>query len=417
MDRIKVASDNLMDRTIELLPKYPTGCLLNRKWIMHRFNEPNESDFHKVYLEANLALLRGALLTGFLFGLAVLALDYWLAASGLISWQALTGTIVALPLVLAMLIASFHRTAYKFLTRLGIAVGLSIAAIMLLTTSFVEGQTMGSTFTGYVLVTFYIYLFLGQHFWPAFITAIALFVSFLAAIEIHGNTTDMLVFGSFLIVTNLICSVSLYCHENYHRKSFLEKQMLKDLASRDPLTGLPNRRTLDEYLDNIWSYAKRESQPIALALIDIDHFKAYNDTYGHQAGDRNLVAVAQTLEKAVHRPLDFTARYGGEEFVALLVGSTAQDAERIINDLRLQIQALDIPNKTSSTANTVTVSAGVAHLYPHNTSHSIEGFIQLADEALYKAKNNGRNRVILSGDLEDKSMKTGFFRIKPFRVA
>jgi diguanylate cyclase (GGDEF)-like protein len=406
-----------MDSVSESLPKPPAFRQVDGGGASHRFDEPLENEFHEVYLAANLTVLRGALLIGFLFGLTVLAYDYWIAEFGFSSWSVQARTIVSLPLVLAMFLASFHPNAHKFLTLLGIAVGLSIAAIFLLLSTFAEGQTMGSTFTAYVVVTFYIYLFLGQRFWPAIITAMALFVSFMAAISLQGEIADMMIFGTFLMFINLVSATCLYCHEKYHRRMFLEAKALKKLASLDALTGLPNRRTLDEYLNKIWSYAKRESQPIALALIDIDHFKAYNDNYGHQAGDQSLIAVAQILEKTMRRPLDLAARFGGEEFVALLTGSSAQDAEWIINSMRLEVQAQKIPHETSPTAAMITISAGLAHLYPSRTDHSLQGFIQLADQALYQAKNNGRNRVYLSGDQDDIDTKTGFFQLKSFKVA
>jgi diguanylate cyclase (GGDEF)-like protein len=156
---------------------------------------------------------------------------------------------------------------------------------------------------------------------------------------------------------------------------------------------------------------KREGQPIALALIDIDHFKRYNDNYGHQAGDLTLTAVAKILREAARRPLDFVARFGGEEFVLLLPGATKDAAEEITNNLRQAVQALNIPHKASPTGTNVTISAGVAHLYPHETGHSIQGFVQLADQALYDAKRLGRNSVYVSGPRQDISTKTGMFEL------
>jgi diguanylate cyclase (GGDEF)-like protein len=368
-------------------------------------------------LEANLTLLRGALIIGFLFGLTLLALDYWLEEPGFSSWSVPVRAAITQTLVLAMLLASYHPASRIFLTQLGSAIGLSIAATLLLLSTFAEGQTMGTAFTGYVVVTFYIYLFVGQRFWPALVTAMALFVSFLAATSLRGQAADMMLFGAYLFFINLISATCLYYHEKNHRRSFLETKSLKELASLDSLTGLANRRALDDYLAHIWSHAKRESQPITVALIDIDHFKAYNDNYGHQAGDLTLIAIAQTLGKVIHRPLDFTARFGGEEFVVLLSGTTALDAEQIINTLRLQVQNLNIRNEASPTATMITISAGLVCLYPHSTNHSIKGFIQLADQALYQAKNNGRNRVCIAGNQDDFQTKTGFFQIKPSKVA
>ena len=383
-----------------------------------RFQEPLESEFRQAYLTANLALMRGALVIGFLFGLTTLALDYWLAEPRFSSWSIPVRAAITQPLVLAMLLASFHPAVPKFLTRFGIAVGLTIAATFLLISTFAAAETLSSSFSGYVVVTFYIYFFLGQRFWPALVTAMALFGSFLAATGLQGQMTDMMIYGTYLMFVNLISATVLYSHETNRRRMFLESKALKDLARRDSLTGLANRKAFGEYLGNIWSHAKREAQPIALALIDIDHFKAYNDHYGHQAGDRCLIAVAQVLGKAARRHLDLVARFGGEEFVLLLPRSTLEGAEQITNDLRRQVQALNVHHEASPTATNITISAGLAHLYPHETSHSIQGFIQLADQALYEAKQRGRNRVSVSGVQHDKNTETGLFQnAKALKVA
>ncbi len=362
-------------------------------------------------------MLRGTLAIGFLFGFTVLALDYWLAEPGFSSWSVPVRAGITQVFFLVMLLASFHSSARKSLAQLGTAVGLAVAATFLLLSAFVEGETVRSAFTGYVVVTFYIYLFMGQRFWPALVTAMALFVSFLVATSLRGQAMDMTIYVTYLMFVNLIGATFLYNHENFHRRTFLQTRELNELARRDALTGLANRNSLNEHLSIIWSNAKREAQPVALALIDIDHFKAYNDKYGHQAGDRCLTAIAEVLGSAARRPLDLAARFGGEEFVLLLPGLSAQDAEQITNDLRQKVEALRIRHETSPTRTDVTVSAGLAHLYPHESAHSIQGFVQLADQALYEAKQRGRNRVSVSGVGEDKDTQTGLFQLKPIKTA
>ena len=374
-----------------------------------RFEEPLESEFREDYFSGSIALIRGALAIGFLFGLAILALDYWLIDPGFNSWSAPVRAVITQLLVLAMLGATFHPAAQRYLPRMGIAVGLTIAATFLLLSTFAAAETLNSSFSGYVVVTFYVYFFLGQRFWSAVVTATALFGSFLAATGLQGEMTDIILYGTYLMFVNLIGAICLYSREASRRQMFLESQMLNDLARRDALTGLANRKGLDEYLTDIWAHAKREQQPLALALVDIDHFKAYNDHYGHQAGDRCLITVAGVVGEAARRPLDFAARFGGEEFVLLLPGPTLEDAEKITDKLRREVVLLNIPHQTSPTAKHVTISAGLAHLYPHKTNHSIQGFIQLADQAMYEAKQRGRNRVSVAGVQQDKSMQTGLF--------
>ncbi|MCP3999368.1 MAG: GGDEF domain-containing protein [Gammaproteobacteria bacterium] len=374
------------------------------------FQHPLESKFRKVYLTESISLIRGALLTGFLFLLTFLALDYWIAEPDLNKWSTSISAGILQFLALAMLCATFHPTAKKLLPQLGITLGLTIAATFLLLNVFVTTETLNTTFSSYVAVTFYIYFFLGLRFWSALVAAAALFISFVVATYLQGEITDVIIYGTYLLFINLVCTIFLYNHETNCRKQFLESLTLNDLVRRDPLTGLANRKGLAEHLQDMWANAKREKKPLALALIDIDHFKDYNDHYGHQAGDRCLINVAEVVGKAARRPLDFAARFGGEEFMLLLPGLNLEEAEKIIGQLRREIEHLNILHQTSPTANQLTISAGLTHLYPHETSRSIQGFIQLADETLYEAKQRGRNRVSVSGIHQNESLQTGLFK-------
>jgi len=143
-------------------------------------------------------------------------------------------------------------------------------------------------------------------------------------------------------------------------------------------------------------------------LIDVDHFKAYNDRYGHQAGDRTLRRVAQVVHASARRPLDMAARYGGEEFVIALFDLDADSVRAIAEDLRKSIHALNIMHEDSATALYVTASVGASIVIPR-AGRSPEGAVQLADEALYSAKRSGRNAVAVV-DAEYTMFSTGTFR-------
>ncbi|AKL97213.1 phytochrome-like protein Cph [Clostridium aceticum] len=171
---------------------------------------------------------------------------------------------------------------------------------------------------------------------------------------------------------------------------------LHSLSNLDGLTGIPNRRSFDEYMKRSWRDSIREQQPISIIMIDIDCFKAYNDHYGHIKGDECLIKVAKSLAASVKRPMDFVARYGGEEFVAILPKTDGKGATLVAEDLRKTIQQLAIEHKYSQVIPYITVSLGVATIIPKE-SYSIEAFIDSADKALYQAKLGGRNRVISSG--------------------
>ena len=292
--------------------------------------EPNlEQRYRASSLMAGLPQLRVALTIGFLFGFAIAALDYFLGSRGFSNPSVPLRTVMTQPLVGVMLLATFFSWTRRWLGPLGVSVGLVIGAGSLFLSSVAASQNIGSTFTGYIMVTFYIYFFLGLRFWPATCTALTLFVAFFVVAASDGTSPGALIYnGLFLSFANLIGATGLYNLEYSRRMSFLKEEELKFLASRDPLTGLANRQAFDEQLQALWAHCKRESEPLAVALIDVDHYKAYNDAYGHQAGDRCLAALAGLIEKLGRRPLDMVARYGGEEFVALLPGCSARQGAR-----------------------------------------------------------------------------------------
>jgi diguanylate cyclase (GGDEF)-like protein len=171
-------------------------------------------------------------------------------------------------------------------------------------------------------------------------------------------------------------------------------QQVQRLASSDGLTQIANRRRFDEYLDQEWQRMAREGAPLSLILCDIDFFKTYNDTYGHQAGDNCLQQVAQAISFAVKRPADLVARYGGEEFAVILPHTDAQGAAQIAEKIRSQVQVLQIAHAGSQVSQYITLSLGVAStVLFHESSPAV--LIAAADKSLYQAKAEGRDRVVL----------------------
>jgi diguanylate cyclase (GGDEF)-like protein len=170
-----------------------------------------------------------------------------------------------------------------------------------------------------------------------------------------------------------------------------ERRHLFDLATRDALTGVSNRRALDERLNVEWAHSMRSKRPISLIILDIDHFKLYNDTFGHTEGDTALKTVAQTLAKRVMRRSDLFARYGGEEFAAILPATNFEAAQRIAETMRASIAGLGLPHPKNESG-VVTISAGVATQFPDREA-TLAAFIKTADDFLYRSKESGRNRV------------------------
>ncbi|ADW76433.1 diguanylate cyclase (plasmid) [Rahnella aceris] len=163
---------------------------------------------------------------------------------------------------------------------------------------------------------------------------------------------------------------------------------LDNLAHYDPLTGVANRRQLDNQLEQLIAQTERQGGTFSLIMIDVDYFKKYNDHYGHQAGDTCLVGIAECFKQVVRQPADLVARYGGEEFVILLHSATANDAEVVAERIRQSVTQAAIPHALSQVADTVTVSQGIMQWSPGMTSLEL---LKRADGALYDAKHAGRN--------------------------
>ena len=178
-----------------------------------------------------------------------------------------------------------------------------------------------------------------------------------------------------------------------HRNRDLER-----ISALDTLTQIANRRRFDAALRQEWRRCARDESPLSLVFCDIDYFKRFNDTYGHQAGDECLVRVAQAMEESLNRPADLVARYGGEEFIALLVDTAIDGARMLAERMRARVEDLGVEHRASDVAPHLTVSLGVASVIPRPAIRP-EDLVDLADRALYGAKEGGRNRVVAAEDL------------------
>lgn len=173
------------------------------------------------------------------------------------------------------------------------------------------------------------------------------------------------------------------------RRRHEAEQSLATLAATDSLTGLANRRRLDQVLRHEWLHAQHKRQPLAVLMVDVDHFRAFNQRHGHAGGDHALREVANALKYCIRRPADLAARYGGEEFQVILPGTDMPGAMMLAERVRAKVQALA---PFAGDEDSVTVSVGVS-VYTPGTQQSLAQVLSAADVALYRAKANGRNRV------------------------
>ncbi|MBN9585249.1 MAG: GGDEF domain-containing protein [Afipia sp.] len=215
--------------------------------------------------------------------------------------------------------------------------------------------------------------------------------------------SKMMVLAGIFAVMALGVIGLVWMLEGELRRRAAAEEAAEELARTDSLTGLPNRRWFDETLSRTWDSAVRDGGAVSLLMIDVDHFKLFNDSYGHQAGDRTLVAVAAVIDKAVRRPDDFAARYGGEEFVVVLPNTDRRGAASIAEAIREKIRAL-LVGHSGTKEGFVTVSIGVSSAVPRSGHATREHLLRDADAALYHAKEAGRNTVrvgnVLPADFE-----------------
>jgi diguanylate cyclase (GGDEF)-like protein len=217
-------------------------------------------------------------------------------------------------------------------------------------------------------------------------------VIFITALTEEQDEEHGLSLGVLDYVFKPIRPVIVHARIRNHLRLVAQRKELERLAMRDSLTGLANRRHFDQVFNLAYRRAVRTSEPLHLAMIDVDHFKQYNDRYGHGAGDDALREVAQVLSAIAQRPYDVAARYGGEEFVLLVSGSVEFHA--LLEQLRMDVFSLTMPHEGSQTERVVTVSCGgVTIAAPVMPSPSM--ILRRTDALLYQAKEQGRNRVVV----------------------
>lgn len=351
--------------------------------------------FRQYYVERTLTVTRAAIGTGVLLVIALTIIDVTLMPEAFIERVVPLRIGAMLIPLLGVLGATFLFSKQKWfpylLQSVAILVGVSSVYAVVIALQTDAPMVSGST----IFLTFTIYLVLGLNFRQSVTAGWSVFAAFL----LIGVGLDMPVhdvtYGAFLLgASNLIGTYASYRLERNAREIFDGNEKLKRLARTDSLTGLYNRRTFDEHVSKVWKQARRDEKQIGIAIVDIDHFKLYNDCYGNRQGDETIKAVADTLAAAVGRPLDVVARYDGAAFAVVLYGPTSAFLDSLTRTLCHKVVDLDIEHKASEATPTVSVSVGAAIADAAGTM-TPEQLLRQTDDALYEAKSQGRNQAIV----------------------
>ena len=379
-----------------------------------RFAAPLERQFRSWHLARNLPRTRTA--TAVYLGLiVVMTAINMLGAMAPLAESVLQPIYVlrigvACPALALILAATFLQPLQRWFQPIA-TVAIIVTGISVMWISAIAAASGNPLFQmGDVLVVVYATLFLGLLFRGVVTVAVGLVIAFLGVGTLLGVPRSDLEFAAAVIVaTGLMAVLSALRVERLLRANFIETQLLNNIAERDGLSGLYNRRMFDTLASRLWQQAQRDQESLQVILVDIDHFKLFNDQYGHQAGDHCIRQVATIIARAAKRPFDFCARYGGEEFALVLYAPSGSDPAALAEQIRRETLALGIPHSHSAAGDVVTVSVGSAIAAP-GTKRSLAGLIQAADEALYRAKQSGRNRV-LHVDASSSDTPTGSFKV------
>lgn len=375
---------------VSLVPKFLPGS--NRATDASR-----ELDriFRTYYIDRMLPIARIALVLWIACVIAVTVLDALLMPAAFFDQTVMLRLLGMLaPLTLA-LVATFFVGQRRWLPYITAFAALFAGAMALVISALATQIGAADVYWSTIFALSCIYLLLGLTLRQSICAGWPLFIGYLALVSISAVPTRESAYGIlFLALLNFVGTISSYLLERNAREAFDSSQELKRLARTDGLTGLFSRRAFDQHMRQIWKQAQRDEKRVAVIVADIDHFKLYNDCYGHRMGDGCIRAVADVIAASVNRPLDMVARYGGEEFVIVLYDPTASFLETFTQGLCQKVVGLDIEHKASETAPIVSLSIGAAiteaagHVNPDH-------LIRQADDALYEAKNQGRNQSIV----------------------
>lgn len=357
-----------------------------------RFSQPLEREYRASILEESFELKRIALSVAAVIWLALTVFDMAVVPASHVSW-----VIAIRVLALAVLLVCAFFIVQRRYRHLWLPLSMTCILVLGIGAAMIVGVAHRADpdypYEGLMLVSMAAYFLVGLRLSEAVVCSLVVLLAYVLA-ELAAGLPVPKLLNNVLLLTfgNLIGGVGCYLLEHKSREYFLVSRLMRLLAYHDSLTGLHNRRSFNRQFERLWRQAQREGKSLALLLCDIDHFKAYNDSYGHQAGDVALQHVGALIQQAARRPLDMGVRLGGEEFALLLFDIAADEAVRRAEALRQALEQAGISHRESASGKVLTMSVGVAWLSP-DSQPQLSQLYEQADRALYQAKASGRNQV------------------------
>ncbi len=382
--------------------------LINSRMYLVKFPRKLEQQYSRQYKNeaAREFRVRGLIILGLYLYLSA-GIYQTIPTTDVKNWLLLYGW-VGVIVFIAWIFSLFKSLAQWF--DLYTCVGSSLAiALSFAMTGILDGGGNVLYHAAMMYAVVIIYGFVGMRFYTATLAGWSGGVlGLLITMHFHGQLEWTLLQRTYTFSSFLGMCLA-YATDHQHRENYLQSclieltrlkmvdqaKQLETLSQRDALTGLANRRHLDEVITSEWNRSIRYKTPLTVMMIDIDYFKHYNDTLGHQEGDRCLKIIADSLAKCASRSGDLAARYGGEEFLLLFSTTDREHAVTQAERLVHLVRELAIPHPASPVAEYVTISIGVACTIPELHEQSSD-FIKKSDAALYKAKTTGRNRFIVA---------------------
>lgn len=357
-----------------------------------RFSQALEREYRASILEESFELKRIALSVAAVIWLALTVFDMAVVPASHVSW-----VIAIRVLALAVLLVCAFFIVQRRYRHLWLPLSMTCILVLGVGAAMIVGVAHRADpdypYEGLMLVSMAAYFLVGLRLSEAVVCSLVVLLAYVLAELVAGLSVPKLL-NNVLLLTfgNLIGGVGCYLLEHKSREYFLVSRLMRLLAYHDSLTGLHNRRSFNRQFERLWRQAQREGKSLALLLCDIDHFKAYNDSYGHQAGDVALQHVGALIQQAARRPLDMGVRLGGEEFALLFFDIAADEAVRRAEALRQALEQAGISHRESASGKVLTMSVGVAWLSP-DSQPQLSQLYEQADRALYQAKASGRNQV------------------------